>query len=183
MIGGTFGGRKLVTREGIGTRPPLEAVRQAMFNMVGEAIKGAKVLDLFAGSGSMGIEAISRGALSCVMVESHRGALKCLRENLQTLGCEDSIAVSMERIPHALSSIMVSDGGPYDLVLIDPPFDAVQRGEFLNLEDLVVEHLNSGATVMVRLPELFPKLPCSDAFEIIKERRYGISVVIVKRKR
>jgi 16S rRNA (guanine966-N2)-methyltransferase len=153
-----------------------------MFNMVGQAIKGARVLDLFAGSGSMGIEAMSRGASSCVMVESHRGAIKCLKENLNTLGLEDRVAVSMERIPECLSSTSVLGGEPFDLVLIDPPFDAVQRGEFLNLENHIVDHLNPEAIVMVRVPEMFPKLPCSSAFEVIKERRYGISVVIVKRK-
>ena len=71
-----------------GTRPPLEAVRQAIFNMLHDRVEGAVVLDLFAGSGSMGIEAISRGASSATMVEGNRAAMKCLDENIQGIGFE-----------------------------------------------------------------------------------------------
>lgn len=181
MIGGKFGGRKLLTREGIGTRPPLETVRQAMFNILGPEIKGKRVLDLFAGSGSMGIEAISRGAASCVMVEFNRAAIRCLRQNLETLGLEDSIELVADRLPRALSHDKIK-GVPFDVVLIDPPFDGIQRGEFLNLEDHVADALPKGAEVMVRLPENYPRLSTSSAYEVVKERRYGISVVVVKRK-
>lgn len=180
VIGGHFGGRKLVTREGVGTRPPLEAVRQAMFNMVSTDIEGARVLDLFAGSGSMGIEAISRGAASCVMVESHRGAIKCIKENLSCLDIKDKVNIVPGRLPDSLSSGAIQQGDPFDLVLIDPPFDAIQRGQFLHLEEHLKDVLKPESKVMVRLPERFPRLPEREGFKILKERRYGISVVLVK---
>ena len=182
VVGGKYGGRKLNSPEGLGTRPPLEAVRQAIFNMLSEHLEGAKVLDLFAGSGSMGIEALSRGALSCVMVESHRGALTFLRQNLKDLGIEGEVLVLGDRLPAALSHPKIQSQ-EFNIVLIDPPFDAVQKGEFLNLRDLLLPSVAQGGLVVIRLPERCPTVPMSEAYELFKERRYGISVVEIWRKK
>lgn len=170
----------LQTRDGTGTRPPLEVVRQAIFNRIHEELKGARVLDLFAGSGSMGIEALSRGAGSCVMVENNGAALKSLRTNLETLELTERCEVLRGRLPGALEHPSLS--GPFDIVLIDPPFDLIQKGAFLDLDEQCAPLLKDGGLVVNRLPERFPKLPPSPSLETEFERRYGISVVLVKRK-
>jgi 16S rRNA (guanine966-N2)-methyltransferase len=181
VIGGTFGGRKLNTREGIGTRPPLEAVRQAIFNMLSDHLEGSVVLDLFAGSGSMGIEAISRGAKACVMVENNRQALSFLRQNLKDLELESQVDVLGDRLPGVFSHPKIKEA-KFNIVLIDPPFDAVIMGEFLNLKDLLFDNIAAGGFLVQRLPERCPKAPLSSGYELFKERRYGISVVEIWRK-
>lgn len=95
VISGEFGGRRLVTPEGDTTRPTTDKVRQAVFNSLASmgVLEGAVVADLFAGSGALGIEAVSRGAEKCVFVEHDRAALIALRENIATLGIEDRCTV------------------------------------------------------------------------------------------
>lgn len=95
VISGEFGGRRLVTPEGDTTRPTTDKVRQAVFNSLASmgVLEGAVVADLFAGSGALGIEAVSRGAEKCVFVERDRAALIALRENIATLGIEDRCTV------------------------------------------------------------------------------------------
>lgn len=179
VIGGELGGRKLLTREGIGTRPPLEAVRQAVFNMVGNRLEGSRVLDLFAGSGSMGIEALSRGAEHTTFVEGNRAAYGCLQKNLASLELKEKSKTLCARIPACLSSLSPE---PFDLILSDPPFDDLQRGMFLDLETKVLPHLRPGGLYMVRVPERCPSLPPDLNYKLIKERRYGISVVLIKER-
>lgn len=179
VIGGTLGGRKLQTREGTGTRPPLESVRQAIFNMVGTRVSGSRILDLFAGSGSMGIEALSRGADHCTFVESNRGAYKFLKRNLEDLDLDESSSTVCDRIPTCFARL---SGEPYDIVLADPPFDDLQRGMFLDLENHLIDHISPGGLYIVRVPERCPSLPQIPDFKVIKERRYGISVVLIKER-
>jgi|SaaInlStandDraft_1057018.scaffolds.fasta_scaffold26650_4 16S rRNA (guanine966-N2)-methyltransferase len=179
VIGGTLGGRTLLTREGIGTRPPLEAVRQAVFNMMKPNLEGARILDLFAGSGSMGIEAISRGAKHATFVEGHRGAFKCLSQNLNDLNLGEQSKALCSKIPKCLSQLPTE---PYDIIFSDPPFDDLQRGLFLDLETHLLTHLRIGGLYMVRVPERCPTLPPNSNYKLIKERRYGISVVLIKER-
>lgn len=180
VIGGDLGGRKLLTLEGTHTRPPLEAIRQATFNILANDIKGAKVLDLFAGSGSVGIEALSRGAASVDFIESFRPALKILKQNLSELELSEQCRVFSGKLPQALQQHDISKSC-YDLVFLDPPFDAIMRGQFLNLEHQLVHQLHSNSTVVVRYPERFPLTGEDPKFETYKERRYGISVLLFRK--
>jgi 16S rRNA (guanine(966)-N(2))-methyltransferase RsmD len=179
VISGDLGGRKLLTLEGTHTRPPLEAIRQATFNILANDIKGAKVLDLFAGSGSVGIEALSRGATSVDFVESFRPALKVLKQNLDDLNLSQHCRVFSGKLPQALKQNDISKSR-YDLVFLDPPFDAIMRGEFLNLEHQLLDQLHPNSTVVVRYPERFPLTGEDPYFETFKERRYGISVLLFR---
>jgi len=119
VISGEFGGRRLVTPEGETTRPTTDKVRQAVFNSLDSmgVLDGAVVADLYAGSGALGIEAISRGAARCVFVERDRSALQALRENIATLGITDRCAVHgtdvMAWVP-AMRNV--------DIAFIDPPY-------------------------------------------------------------
>jgi len=101
VVSGEFGGRKLVVPDGLATRPTTDKVRQAVFNSLDSAglIDGAAVADLFAGSGALGIEALSRGAASCVFVERDRAALHALRANIAALGLASRTTVVTSDVP------------------------------------------------------------------------------------
>ncbi len=119
VIAGELGGRVLKVPRGLATRPTGAKVREALFNVLGD-VSGAKVLDLYAGSGALAIEALSRGAAHAVLVEGERAALACIRDNVGALGLEARTTVVPLRLPRALSRAVAH--GPFDLVLCDPPW-------------------------------------------------------------
>jgi len=123
VIAGRLGGRRLVAPRGLATRPTSDRVREALFSALGP-IGGARVLDLFAGTGALGIEALSRGAASAVFVESARPALGALRDNLRAL---DLLAVArVLALPAGRAAGAASEPArPFDLVFADPPYAAV----------------------------------------------------------
>jgi 16S rRNA (guanine966-N2)-methyltransferase len=120
VVSGEFGGRKLVVPDGVATRPTTDKVRQAVFNSLASAgiLDGAVVVDLFAGSGAMGIEALSRGAESCTFVERDRNALIALRANVAALGIEDRARIVTSDVMAWVPALR-----GVDLALIDPPYD------------------------------------------------------------
>jgi 16S rRNA (guanine966-N2)-methyltransferase len=122
VIAGRLGGRRLVAPTGQDTRPTTDRVREALFSALGP-IASVRVLDLFAGTGALGIEALSRGAASAVFVERARPALVALRDNLASLGLAASshvIATDVERARAEIARL-----GPYDLIFADPPYAEV----------------------------------------------------------
>ena len=119
VVAGSLGGRKLVSPAGEDTRPTSERVREAMFNALFslDAIDGSRVLDLFAGSGALGIEALSRGAAHATFVEQDRAALAALRENVETLRiASQTTVIAGDGLRH------LETMGDYDLILLDPPY-------------------------------------------------------------
>jgi 16S rRNA (guanine966-N2)-methyltransferase len=117
---------------GDATRPTGARVKEALFSILSD-VHGARVLDLYAGSGALGIEALSRGAARVVFVEAQRPALACLRENLTRLGLEGQTEVLPVRVETVQSKLAAR--GPFDLVLCDPPWRDAQRA-FAELEGL-----------------------------------------------
>ena len=120
VVAGRFGGRSLVAPRGRATRPTSERVREALFSILGpDLLEGARVLDLFAGSGALGIEALSRGASGAVFVDSSSVAVAALRRNLDALG----IAAEVRR-QDVLAYLRSAsrDARLYDLVFLDPPY-------------------------------------------------------------
>lgn len=120
VVSGTAGGRRLIVPAGEHTRPTADRVREAVFNSLYslDAIDGARVLDAFAGSGALGIEALSRGAAHCTFVENDRDALAALRENLATLDFERDATVTAGDG----AAVVARTAGDVDLVLLDPPY-------------------------------------------------------------
>ncbi len=127
VVSGELGGRKLVSPEGTSTRPTTDRVREAVFNALGSAgvLEGALVADLFAGTGAVGIEAISRGAAHCTFVERDRTALRALEENIDTLDLGERSRILRSDAMQAAVTLDV------DIVFADPPYDFAAWDEFL----------------------------------------------------
>lgn len=120
VIAGELGGRLLIAPEGMGTRPTADRVKEALFSIVGR-VDDARVLDLFAGSGGLAIEALSRGAATALCVDDDRGACDCIRANASVLGLGDRLRVVRRGWRGALQQAAEA-GEAYDLVLADPPY-------------------------------------------------------------
>ncbi len=120
IIAGSRKGRRIAAPPGLDTRPTGDRVREAVFNLVGP-LDGARVLDLYAGSGAMGLEALSRGAEHATFVERDRVAAATIAKNAETLGLADAVTLRREDVRRVLATD-ASAGTLYDLVLVDPPY-------------------------------------------------------------
>ena len=120
IIAGEFRGRRLAAVKGR-IRPTSDKVREAIFNILGPAVVEAKVLDLFAGTGALALEALSRGAREAVLVEEQAAALEVLRRNVKALGLEDQVRVLPHPVQGALRKL-AAQGDAFDLVFLDPPY-------------------------------------------------------------
>ena len=166
IIAGSHRGHRIAAPKGEQTRPTGDRVREALFNLLGP-VDAALVLDLFAGSGALGLEALSRGARRCVFVESDRAASRVIRANLTKLGltgalvlCRDALGVAREE---------VAAGRRYDLVLCDPPY-----GKWETLEARLAAVLppllaDDGILVVETDARVEPTLP----LDLVTSRRYG----------
>ncbi len=182
IVAGELGGRRLRTPPGLQTRPTSERVRAALFNILGPIRDGAVVWDLCAGSGALGIEALSRGAGRAVFVDQDAAACRVLRRNLQELGLLPRAQVIELPLGRFLSS-QQRKAEPVDLLLADPPYASDEIGRLL---DFLSAHgsgrLSVGAKVVIETDvrnqgELVAgarrgHLLCSDA------RRYGDTVLL-----
>ena len=124
IVAGTLGGRVLRAPPGEATRPTTEKVRQALFNILGPPPDDTHVLDLFAGSGALGLEALSRGAVSATFVERGRPALAALRGNIQTLGVAAQSTIAAVEVARFLTLAAPGAGPPWRWVFLDPPYAA-----------------------------------------------------------
>jgi 16S rRNA (guanine966-N2)-methyltransferase len=120
VVGGIAKGRRLRAPKGLATRPTADHVRQAIFDILGPSVQDARVLDLFAGTGAMGIEALSRGAREAVFVESSRDACGIILSNLEATGTRDHAVI---RRADAARFVARKAGDAFDLALIDPPYE------------------------------------------------------------
>ncbi len=121
VITGTAKGVRLKTPEGLETRPTTERVKEAVFSIIQFEIEGSRVLDLFAGTGQMGIEALSRGAREAVFVDSRKDACLLVRENLR----RSKLSASAQVVQADYLGYLERSGGPFDLVFLDPPYAEV----------------------------------------------------------
>ena len=174
VIAGTFRGRRLRTPAGLGTRPTTDRVKEALFNLLGGSVQDVRVLDCFSGSGSLGIEALSRGAASVVFVEQGREAAQALRANLASMGLEREPTARLLQRPLEKSIPQLATLGPFDLWLVDPPFPMLRDGTALRiLQGLVAAGLLAkGGVVAMEYPSDMqcPEIP---GLEVEDERPYG----------
>jgi 16S rRNA (guanine966-N2)-methyltransferase len=131
VIGGHDRGRRLRAPRGLQTRPTADRVRVTLFDVIGPAVAGARVLDLFAGTGAVGIEALSRGAARVVLVERDQSALRALRANLATLGASRAAARVLAGDVLQLLPTVGAEEGTFDFVFIDPPYGTTLAGRTL----------------------------------------------------
>ena len=131
IVAGKWRSRLLDIADVPGLRPTSERIRETLFNWLTPAIHGAHCLDLFAGTGALGLEALSRGAGSAVFVERSPRAVATLRDNCKALGAQDTLI----RATDAVEYLMDKHDGPFDIVFLDPPFGADLGGELCRLLD------------------------------------------------
>jgi 16S rRNA (guanine(966)-N(2))-methyltransferase RsmD len=124
IIAGTLKGRRLTAPPGARVRPTSDSLRETLFNVLGTAIEGARVLDPFAGTGALGLEAISRGARHVTFVERDPTALRALERNVEACGVAEACAIIRGDFPIALARIT----GTFDVILLDPPYEAADPG-------------------------------------------------------
>ena len=170
VIAGRYGGRRLQTPAGAATRPTADRVREALFSVLADRVLDARVLDLFAGSGALGLEALSRGAAEATFVDSAPAAVKAVKANLAAL---DASAVVRRADARAFLRTARAQARHYDLVFLDPPY---RRAPALGagLSDLLPTVLAPGARVVVESDRRSPlELP----IHFTDERRYGDTLI------
>jgi 16S rRNA (guanine966-N2)-methyltransferase len=159
VIAGELGGRRLIAPNGTTTRPTTDKVRQAVFNSLHSmgVLEGAVVADLYAGSGALGIEAVSRGAAKCTFVERDRGALQALRANIEALDIDDRCTVHATDVMAWVPAMR-----HVDIVFIDPPYAFDGWEKLLTLVD-----------VPLAVAESDDPIDAIDGWSQLRARRYG----------
>jgi len=171
VISGTARGTKLKSVEGLSTRPTLDRVKESVFNILNSdiEIRESRVLDLFAGSGALGIEALSRGASRCVFVDKDVASIKIVKENLEKTRLADKVDIYMLEAGAAVSRLR---GEKFDIVFLDPPYskDIVPRiiGEIISSGIL-----SGGAVVVVEHDKDDAILDRYGNLAMYKTRQYG----------
>lgn len=162
VVAGELRGRRIEAPPGTDTRPTTDKVREATFNALGslDVVRDALVVDLFAGSGALGIEALSRGAAHCTFIERDRSAMQTLRENIDVLDLDDRAKI----VPG--DALVRVRGVEADLVLADPPYDFDRWSELLEVVSAPFVVAESGR-----------ELQAVDGWQIQRSRRYGRSWV------
>jgi 16S rRNA (guanine966-N2)-methyltransferase len=127
IIAGRFGSRRLAAPAGEATRPTSDRLRETLFNVLASRTEGAAFLDLYAGSGAVGIEALSRGAAHAVFVERAPAALKVLRANLAQLGLSENLRIQPGQVGAFLRRAVDEPPSVFELIFLDPPYDAAQE--------------------------------------------------------
>lgn len=166
LISGKYGGRRLNSPGRDTTHAMSERVRNAMFNTLGDAVQGARVLDAFAGSGSIGLEALSRGAASATFIERDRVATRIIRENIEMLRIgSEATAV---QAPVA-SWVKTYDGELFDLIIADPPYDNIQLSTVSSLFSL----LKPNAVMILSSPGRGEVPIQNNEIVVVDSRSYG----------
>lgn len=176
VITGTARGRKLQTLPGLDVRPTTDMVKEAMFSIVQFEVEGAMVLDLFAGSGQLGIEALSRGARGCVFVDQSRDAQEIIRKNLASAGLAAHARVA------AMDSFafLASAKDSFDIALLDPPY---QQGMIPKALPLLIPRMHPAGAIICETQK-GEELPQEvDGWQIARTYRYGKVALALYRRR
>lgn len=165
IISGTYGGRKLDAPDGTRTHPMSERARGAMFNSLGSLVDGAEVLDAFAGTGAVGLEALSRGAAHATFVERDRVAQKVLAANITTLGVDEQVKLVRTTVANWLETV---NGQEFDLIFADPPYHDPQLSTVSKLLSL----LKPGGLMILSHPGR-GEVPTKNGVVVVDNRSYG----------
>ncbi|MGE5418398.1 MAG: 16S rRNA (guanine(966)-N(2))-methyltransferase RsmD [Acidobacteriota bacterium] len=174
VIAGTAKGRKLKVPIGPDIRPVTDMIKGAYFNMIGQYLDGLNFLDLFAGSGSMGIEALSRGAREAVLVELDPKAVNVIKENLMNCGFEEKARVIKTDVMMALNQLE-RDGNLYNFIYADPPFRIA--GQYARIAENLLALLEENGLAVLRMPKGTPAESDIDGVSLTRTSVYGDSVL------
>lgn len=184
IVGGEFKGRAIVAPQGRDTRPTSDRARESVFNVLAHAewsvgIAGRRVLDLFAGSGALGLEAMSRGAAFALFVETEAVARGAIRDNIEALGLFGTTRIH-RRDATDLGVKPAGLGDPFDLVFLDPPYGK-------SLGERALAGLADGGWIipgaLIVLEVGADETPSTPAFELLDEREYGAAKVLFLKRR
>ena len=175
VVSGTARGCKLQPVPGMNTRPTTDRVKENVFNLIQDRVRGARALDLFAGTGQLGIEALSRGAQSCDFVERDKAAYAVAEKNIRAARVADRAALH-----RAEAAEFVSRAGrrQYDLIFLDPPYGGVILENAL----LQIETFDILSTDGIIICESAVGDRFAHGFEVVRERRYGATMITVLRR-
>lgn len=179
IVGGSHRGRTLLAPEGLTTRPTSDRVRQSLFDVLGQRCDGLAVLDLYAGTGALGLEALSRGAERAVLVEKDRAAIDAIEENVRALKLGEQCEVRKDDVTRALDALAREQDG-FDLVFCNPPYAQHKAQGTLNaLARLGLVRPGGRVVLESEEAEAAPELPAG--FTLDDERVYGDTVVRIAR--
>ena len=159
-------------------RPTTDRVRESLFGLLSAVLEGARVLDLYAGSGGLGLEALSRGAESCTFVDQHRGAAKTIQENLGKTGLSNGKVVTGD-----VADFLKRERNSYDLIFADPPYpDGISdlAGDLVALDGWSEWLSEDGFLIVER--ESIGEAPPAPGVEIVKQKDYGRSRILIYRR-
>ena len=167
IIGGQWRGRRMQFPDTGALRPTPDRVRETLFNWLSPIIDGARCLDLYAGSGALGLEALSRGAAECVFVERNSEALDAIRAHATELGSDDAIFVNADAL-----SYLSRCGRDFDVIFLDPPFS---DDPWAPLYQFIIDGnlLRTGGRIYLETPATEQELALPDGLELLRSKRAG----------
>ncbi len=175
IIAGSAKGRKILSPEGNGTRPTLDRIKEAIFNIIQNRVQGARVVDVFAGTGSLGLEAASRGAEKCYLIDKGETSYKLLAQNIKDLKFED-ICTSYNMDSYEALRRFADNKEIFDLIFIDPPYlkdmiplaiEEIYKGNLLEKSGLIVTKIDTSEEIYEGNGEII----------LINSRKYGNTTI------
>lgn len=177
VISGKYKNKKLITLEGNNTRPTTDRVKEAIFSMLAKHIYECDVLDVFSGSGSLGIESLSRGANKCVFNDYNKDALNVIKRNLSNIQ-EQYLIYNLDY--NSLLSKLGNENMSFDLIFLDPPYDLKLLNNLINLIDEFNLLKKNG--IIVCESNLKEEIELADKYELFKEKKYGNTKIVFVRR-
>ena len=181
VIAGVAKGRKLVAPKGRRIRPTADRVKESLFSIIADRIKGSAVLDLYAGTGALAIEALSRGAAAATLVDSDETAVAAIHRNLEETGLAERAAVVRAPVTQALDRL-TSEARAFDLLFLDPPYKIEAAGLEIVLAKAAGCLRQRGLIVLEHRPDL-PEVEVSPGLVMVDRRRYGDTGLSFYKKR
>lgn len=172
IIGGQWRGRKLSFADGDGLRPTMDRVRETLFNWLQNEIVGARCLDMFSGSGALGLEALSRYAGEVVMIDKNPQAIGMIRNNLKLLGADNALSLQIDAHDYLMDIEGSISPQKFDIVFLDPPFNKQLVGPFCQLLEKV-NCLSDQASIYIEIEKktVLPELPKN--WKVVKQKKAG----------
>ena len=182
VIAGKCRSLPLKTVSGMGTRPTTDRIKETLFNILNPYLPGCRFLDLFSGSGGIGIEALSRGAAYCCFVEQNRRAAACIRDNLKFTGLTESAELLVMDVCRAVEKL--ADAEPFDVIFMDPPYEKGLERQVLELFDHTGSCVGRDSLILVEasLETDFTWIEDS-GYEISRIKKYKTNAHLFLRRR